>query len=79
MSDISKNLDTNSNIVCYANVTKLFNCISSNNDCSMLQSDLNDIYNWASTNNMLFNDSKFSHFSYNSSNQSYKLTQVAMQ
>ena len=28
-------------------------------DCSVLQSDLNSVYNWAEVNNMLFKASKF--------------------
>ena len=70
MSYNSKTQDTN--IVCFGKDTRLFICIYSHSDCSMLQSDVNKIYNWASTNNMLFNNSKCSHSSYSFSKQSYK-------
>ena len=70
MSDISQNLTTN--IVCFADDTRLFNLIDSQNDCSLFQSDLKKIPNWASSNNMIFNDSKFSHISYSYGKQSSK-------
>ena len=66
MSDISPNLDTNK--FCFADDTRLFKSIYDNSDASTLQSDLSKVY--TSVNNMLFNDSKFTHISYkNSSNE----------
>ena len=50
--------------MCFADDTRLFNLIDSQIDCSLLQSDLEKIYNCASANYMLFNDSKFNHISY---------------
>ena len=63
MSDISENL--NSNIVCFADDTRLFKSIYNNSDSSTLQSDLSKAYTWASVNNI--NDSKFSHISFSAS------------
>ena len=38
--------------------------INDSNDCDYLQYDLDNIYTWARTNNMVFNDGKFQHISY---------------
>ena len=74
MSDISQNLDTN--IVCFTDDTRLFKSISDHSDSSILQSDPSKVYIWALVNNMLFNDSKFTHISFSESkhqpNISYK-------
>ena len=34
------------------------------NGCDYLQYDLDNVYPWATTNNMVFNDGKFQHISY---------------
>ena len=63
LSDISK--DTNhSSVVSFADDTRVFRQIIDINDCSLLQNGLDNIYSWASVNNMVFNDSKFQHMSY---------------
>ena len=56
--DISEGIDT-SILTSYADDTKVWRGISSAQDMQGLQNDLNSIYNWASANNMKFNDKKF--------------------
>ena len=51
-------------MVSFADDTRVFRQIIDINDCSLLQNDLDNIYFWASVNNMVFNDSKFQHMSY---------------
>jgi len=43
----------------FADDTRIGKGIASSEDAILLQQDLNKVYQWASTNNMLFNDSKF--------------------
>ena len=63
LSDISKDIN-HSSVVSFADDTRVFRQIIDINDCSLLQNDLDNIYSWASVNNMVFNDSKFQHMSY---------------
>ena len=45
-------------------VTRVYNNINTVEDCYVLQSDLESVYNWADVNNMLFNVNKFDYFSF---------------
>ena len=38
---------------------RLYHGISSVDDCSILQNDMNSVYDWASCNNMYFNAQKY--------------------
>jgi hypothetical protein len=58
LSDIDNNV-TNSTITSFADDTRITGKISNGNDVQQLQQDLSTVSNWAETNNMLFNDSKF--------------------
>ena len=49
---------------CFADDTRLSKEISSLIDTFKLQRDLNMVYDWASSNNMLFNNCKFEHVKY---------------
>ena len=40
----------------FADDTRLYHGILNVDDCSFLQNDLNSVYDWASCNNMSFND-----------------------
>ena len=48
-----------SGIVSFADDTRLYHGISSVDDCTILQNDLNSVYDWTSCNNMSFNGQKF--------------------
>ncbi|XP_076069208.1 uncharacterized protein LOC143041261 [Oratosquilla oratoria] len=55
--------DINTNIsrplLSFADDTRVFKTISSKNESSQLEKDLNKIYKWAEMNNMKFNEDKF--------------------
>ena len=63
LSDISSDIN-HSSVVSFADDTRVYRQINEISDCSLLQNDLDNIYTWASVNNMVFNDSKFQHMSY---------------
>ena len=63
LSDISNDIN-HSSVVSFADDTRVYCQINEIGDCSLLQNDLDNIYTWASVNNMVFNDSKFQHMSY---------------
>ena len=46
---------SSSSIVSFAHDTRLYHGVSSVDDCTILQNDLNSVYDWASCNNMSFN------------------------
>ena len=56
LSDIN-----HSSVVSFADDTRVYRQI---NDCDCLQYDLDNVYTWPTTNNMVFNDGKFQHISY---------------
>lgn len=62
MSDIDSGVTT-SKIISFADDTRLYNRISVTEDCDSLQTDLNSVYDWAVTNNMVFNSKKFQYIS----------------
>ena len=62
MSDINKGV-SNTKIISFADDTRVYNNIKTVDDCNVLQSDLESVYNWADVNNMLFNASKFDYLS----------------
>ena len=64
------NAGVKSNIICFADDTRLLRAIKSDQDIAILQDDLVCVYNWAITNNMKFNDSKFQYINFNCSKES---------
>ena len=54
----------NAKVVSLADDTRLYSKISYVEDCDSLQSDLNCGYDWAKTNNMVFNSQKFKYLSF---------------
>ena len=58
MGDINSGISSSS-IVSFADDTRLYDGISNVDDCSLLQHDLNYVYERASCNNMSFNAQKF--------------------
>ena len=58
IGDIDKNI-TNSSVRSFADDTRLIRSIKNIEDTEALQEDLATVYNWASVNNMKFNDIKF--------------------
>ena len=76
MSDIDKDI-SESKVVSFADDTPIDHQIDSDDSTNQLQTDLNKMYNWSVTNNMLFNASKFQSICYSSyasvdSNFNYK-------
>ena len=63
MSDIDIGV-LNAKVVSFADDTRLYSKISYVEDCDSLQSDLNCVYDWAKTNNMVFNSQKFKYLSF---------------
>ena len=53
MGDINRGISSSS-IMSFADDTRLYHGISSVDDCTILQNDLNSVYDWASCNNMYF-------------------------
>ena len=47
-----------SNIACFADDTKLYKCIDSNPDASLLQRDLTNLGNWSASSGLTFNEDK---------------------
>ena len=62
MSDINKGV-SNTKIISFADDTCVYNNINTVDDCNVLQSNLESVYNCADVNNMLFNASKFDYLS----------------
>ena len=52
LSDISSDIN-HSSVVSFADDTRVYRQINEINDCSLLQNDLDNIYTWASVNNMV--------------------------
>ena len=63
MSDIDIGV-LNAKVVSFADDTRLYSKISYVEDCDSLQSDLNCVYDWAKTNNTVFNSQKFKYLSF---------------
>ena len=63
--DINSNI-INSTVTSFADDTRISMAVNSAEDSALLQTDLNSIYEWAETNNMKFNNSKFEHLHYSS-------------
>ena len=63
MSDIDIGV-LNAKVVSFADDRRLYSKISYVEDCDSLQSDLNCVYDWAKTNNMVFNSQKFKYLSF---------------
>ncbi|WP_293138076.1 reverse transcriptase family protein, partial [Moritella sp.] len=58
IDDISENISDNTDIALYADDTKIWRVIRTNNDHEILQNDINNLQNWAVLNKMKFNTSK---------------------
>ena len=58
MSDINKGV-LNTEIISFAADTRVYNNIDTVDECNVLQSDLESVYNWADVSNMLFIASTF--------------------
>ena len=66
MSDINQNIEV-SKIISFADDTRLYTPIYSVDDCDSLQSDLQSVYDWTHSNNMVFNSGKFNHLCFSAS------------
>ena len=56
--DISTEIN-HCSVVSFADDTRLYRQINDINDCDYLQYGIDNVYTWATTNNMVFNDGKF--------------------
>ena len=63
LADINKDI-LESNLISFADDTRIYSKINDVTDCDTLQQDLNHVYDWASTNNMFFNAQKFYYVSF---------------
>ena len=70
-SDISD--DVSSNVILFADDTKLYNCVERQEDCHTLQEDINKLVNWSEKWLMRFNTEKCKvlHFGHNNKQQYY--------
>ena len=58
INDIYENIEPNTNIALYADDTKIWREIKSNNDCDILQKDIDTLYAWSKNNKMSFHPDK---------------------
>ena len=58
INDIYENIEANTNIALYADDTKIWHEINSNNDCNILQKDIDTLYTWSKNNKMTFHPDK---------------------
>ena len=56
-----------SKIQSFADDTRLYTLIYSVDDCDSLQSDLQSVYHWAHSNNIIFKSGKFNHLCFSAS------------
>ena len=63
LSDINKDI-SESNLISFADDTRIYSKINDVTDCDTLQQDLNHVYDWASINNMFFNAYKLYYVSF---------------
>lgn len=66
IGDIDENISKPSFTSSFADDTRVGRPVRSKEDTEELQKDLDEIYNWATTNNMMFNSSKFECLRYGS-------------
>ena len=59
ISGISSSLSPNTSSCSFADDTKIWRGVQTNEDCDQLQADLQTVYSWAENVNMLFNSGKF--------------------
>ena len=69
IADINKDI-SESNLISFADDTRIYTKILDVSDCNLLQQDLNHIYDWATTNNMFFNAQKFHYITFSSKESS---------
>ena len=63
LADINKDI-SESNLISFADDTRIYSKINDVTYCNTLQQDLNNVYDWASTNNRSFNAQKFYYVSF---------------
>ena len=69
IADINKDI-SESNLISFADDTRIYTKIHDVSDCNLLQQDLYHIYDWATTNNMFFNAQKFHYITFSSKESS---------
>ena len=65
IADINKDI-SESNLISFAYDTLIYTKIYDVSDCNTLEQDLNQVYDWASVNNMCLNSQKFYYVSFSS-------------
>ena len=71
IADIDKGV-SDSNLMSFADDTRLHSGVEDVTDCDNLQFDLDTVYDWESSNNMLFNSIFYSYVSFSSNGAAYK-------
>ena len=71
ISDIEKDV-SEFKLVSFADDTRLYSGVGDVTDCDNLPFDLNDVYEWASSNNMFFYSHRFSYVYFSSNVSAYK-------
>lgn len=84
INDIGNDINEGSSLLLYADDTKLFREINDDQDCLLLQQDINTLNNWASANKMKFHPAKCKVLSvslkrFDRDPFSYKLSGVSLQ
>ena len=71
IADIDKDISA-SNLIDFADDTRLYSSVGDVTDCDNLQFDQDTVYDWASSDNMFFNSKQFSYVSFSSNGAAYK-------
>ena len=69
IADINKDI-SESNLISFADDTRIYTKIHDVSDCNILQQYFNHIYDWATTTNMFFNPHKFHYITFSSKESS---------
>ena len=69
IADFNKDI-SESNLISFADDSRIYTKIHDVSDCNLLQQDLNHIYDWATTINMFFNAQKFHYITFSSKESS---------
>ena len=71
IADIDKVVSA-SNLISFADDTRLYSAVGDVTDCKNLQFDLDTVYDWTSFNNLFFNSKKISYVFFSSNGAAYK-------
>ena len=78
INDISNSVSPGTNICLFADDTKIWRRMNSEEDCAILQNDIDNLYNWCIYNQMRFNPSKCKVVSINSKSSHCNLEHLSL-